>query len=56
MEKIGDDDIVRLSSGGPEMKVLGNESEGYVKCEWINKRGDDMAGSFPIQLLKKLRR
>ena len=56
MSKIAEEDSVRLITGGPEMKVIGYESEGYVGCSWTNKRNDEMLGSFPIHILSKIKK
>ncbi len=42
--------VVKLKSGGPEMTIKSIEDD-YVRCEWINGRGDEMHGSFPSKEL-----
>ena len=54
MNQITKDDIVQLESDSSEMTVTGVDANGYVFCSWINKRGDEMRGSFPIHTLNKL--
>ncbi|MFS4457032.1 DUF2158 domain-containing protein [Maribacter sp. 2304DJ31-5] len=55
MKAIDISDTVRLTTGGPKMKVTAIESDEYVNCSWVNNRNDEMFGSFPKHLLNKIK-
>ncbi len=43
-------DIVKLKSGGPEMTVQRNVSNGHYRCQWFAGKKLE-SGSFPISSL-----
>lgn len=54
MPEITKNDIVKLKSGGPEMRVIEVDTNDYAFCSWTNKRNDKMEGHFPFHVITKV--